>query len=507
MTHVVTQPCCADASCVSVCPVDCIHPAPGEPDFMTADMLYIDPGRCVDCGLCAKACPVDAIARDFHLTSETAPFLDLNAAYYQDAAQPTRTTPRPRETIRIDPNSRPPQVAIVGSGPAAMFAAAQLQARSRAHIDMFERLPAAGGLVRYGVAPDHQDTKKAGAALDRVLDDPRFRLFSGVEVGQTISHEQLASHYHAVIYATGAPQGRRLGIPGEGLAGCHTADQIVGWYNGHPHQAARDVDLSTDRAIVIGNGNVALDVARVLLSDAAQLRTTDVSDTALNALAHSEVREVVIVGRRGPEDAAGTAAELIGLASTPGVSVHTELDADSPPGRLLSDPMRAKKTDLILGFRGEPASERRATLMFSRTPVEIVGDSAVQGIRLAPTQAPPEGSAARTVSETVLSCGLVVEAIGFHGSPIDGLPFDETTGRVPHVDGRVTVVSTPGAAGIYVAGWVKRGSSGGIGQNKRCAEETVDALLADYESGRLPEPTSDDIAQMLQIAPRARIGM
>lgn len=492
MTHVITQPCCADAACVPVCPVDCIHPAPGEPDFMTADLLYIDPGTCVDCGLCAKACPVDAIVRDYHLTEGSLPFKELNAAYYQGISEPAPETPAPRPPARPDPNLPAPRVAIVGSGPAAMFAADELQRRLRARIDMFERLPEVGGLIRYGVAPDHPRTKQAADVLDRVVRAPGFRLFVNVEVGRTIGHDELSSHYHAVIYATGAFGGRRLGVPGEDLPGSCTAAEFVGWYNGHADHPLPTLDLSTERAVVIGNGNVALDIARILLSDPARLQHTDIADRALNLLAGSAIREVVLVGRRGITEVAGTAAELIGLGTTPGLTVRADLTPeDQEKVEAAGRPIRELKTELIRHAVG-PATDRIARFTFHQRLAEVLGDTSVTGVRLTPT------AEARSLpqTESVLDCGLVIAAIGFDGSRIDGLPFDATTGTIRHVGGRVEPGDESGR-GVYVAGWIKRGSSGGIGQNKRCAEETVDALVADYEAGRLRPPDGGDIAARL----------
>src|SRR3546814_689419 len=330
MTHVITRACCNDAACVPVCPVNCIHPTPDEPDYGTAEMLYIDPQGCIDCGACVEACPVSAITADYDLAPEYARYEEINARYFAseerqdyEQVQNTRTSrswaDAPEGTLKV---------AIVGSGPAACYAAEELltQRGLPAEVDMFEKLPTPWGLVRFGVAPDHQDTKSASGSFARTMKRKGFRLFLNAEVGVDITLAELKERYHAVIYAVGAMGDRALGVPGETLPGSHSATEFVAWYNGHPDFAARTFDLAHERAVIVGNGNVALDVARILVSDPEALAKTDIADHALAQLRSSKVREVVVLGRRGPLEAAFTTKELIGLSQTPGADLLVRPD-------------------------------------------------------------------------------------------------------------------------------------------------------------------------------------
>jgi len=322
MPHVITQSCCSDGSCVYACPVNCIHPSPDEPGFATAEMLYIDPVACVDCGACVSACPVGAIAPDARLTSEQLPFIALNAAFYPDRPAGEKLPPTsklapviPAPEVRGN-HAGPLTVAIVGSGPAAMYAADELLTQHGVRVNVFEKLPTPYGLVRAGVAPDHQTTKRVTQLFDRIARRREFRFFLNIEIGKHLSHDDLLAHHHAVIYASGAPNDRRLDIEGMDLPGTGTATELVAWINGHPDFTDLPVDLSHERVIVVGNGNVAFDVARVLTADPDELAHTDISDHALRALRASQVQEVVIVARRGPEHSAFTLPELIGLTTT-----------------------------------------------------------------------------------------------------------------------------------------------------------------------------------------------
>lgn len=499
MTYVVTQPCCNDAACVDVCPVNCIHPTPDEPGFATSEMLYIDPDTCIDCGACVEECPVDAIVADFDLTEDTERYAKINAHYFADpmhqgysAAQFDARKPR----IEISEQS-PLRVAIVGSGPAGCYAADELLSRRGLEVEvhLFERLPTPWGLVRFGVAPDHQGTKSvtrqfAGTAGRRGLE---FHL--NVEVGKHISHEELLAHHHAVIYAVGAPSDRRLGIPGEDLAGSHSATDFVAWYNGHPDFADRSFDLSGERAVIVGNGNVALDVARILASDVETLARTDIADHALAALADSRITEVVVLGRRGPAQAAFTTPELLGLAGGDDFEVIVDpdevlLEASDPAS------MAALKVEILRELAGRTPTQtgKRVDLWFLRSPVEVLGSGRVTGLRVGRNQLVPSDTGAlqaRPTGETQdIECGLVLRSIGYRGTPLPGLPFDDARGSLPNdADGRVVdPASGAPVAGVYTAGWIKRGPSGVIGTNKKCAANTVQALLDDYTSGRLTAP-------------------
>src|ERR1700759_424225 len=309
MPHVITQSCCNDGSCVFACPVNCIHPSPDEPGFATAEMLYIDPVACVDCGACVSACPVGAIAPDNRLEAKQLPFVEINASFY-----PERPPVPPAGGWGA--RRQPLTVAIVGSGPAAMYAADELLTQHAVRVNVFEKLPTPYGLVRAGVAPDHQTTKRVTALFDRIAQRREFRFFLNVEVGKHLSHDDLLAHHHAVIYAVGAPNDRRLDIDGMGLPGTGTATETVAWINGHPDFTELPVDLSHERVVVVGNGNVAFDVARVLAANPDVLAHTDIADHALQALRASRVQEGVIAARRGPAHSAFTLPELIGLTTT-----------------------------------------------------------------------------------------------------------------------------------------------------------------------------------------------
>ncbi|WP_300606329.1 4Fe-4S binding protein, partial [Trebonia sp.] len=323
MTHVITGTCCNDSACAFSCPVNCIHPAPGEPGYGSAELLFIDPDACIDCGACVDACPVHAVVPDYDLEERDQPFADLARAWFaveENSGYPQEQKRLPAFTV-AEPSAL--RVAVIGTGPAACYAIDALTSVRglQVEVTVVERLLAPGGLVRYGVAPDHPETKAIGDQFLRTLARSSVSLHLGVEVGRDVTFEQLASTHHAVIVGSGAAAGRRLGIPGDDLAGVISAADFVGWYNGHPDYANLAVDLSGERAVVVGNGNVAIDVARVLLSGVDRLRRTDIAQHALEAFAASNVREVVLVGRRGIEHAAFTASELEGLARVPGLRI------------------------------------------------------------------------------------------------------------------------------------------------------------------------------------------
>lgn len=489
MTYAITQTCCNDATCVAVCPVNCIHPAPGEPDFGTTEMLYIDPKTCIDCGACADACPVDAIFPADRLTGRLREYEAINAEYYADRAPaPALASPNfhtwgePSFPRSLPADFAPLRIAVVGTGPAGMYAAEDLLLHTNAEVTLIDRLPVAGGLLRYGVAPDHPATKGAGETFARFHSHPRVRMRLGVEIGEDVTVGELAAHHDAVIYAVGAPADRRLSIPGEELPGSVSATSVVSWYNAHPETGADAVRLSAERVVVVGNGNVALDVARVLVMDPADLAGTDIADHALTALRDSRVREVVLLGRRGPEDAAYTASELLALKHLPGVDLVVD-DRDPRTGAAVDAAAAGDRAALLRDVLREtvdwtappPSDRRRIVLRFHSAPVEALGTDGVRAVRVTEDGSP---------AGTEIGAGLLVRAIGYRGVPLAGLPFDEATGTVPHEAGRVT-----GLPGGYVVGWIKRGPSGGIGANRACAEETVGTLLADAVAGALPAPT------------------
>ncbi len=476
MPYVVTQSCCSDASCVLACPVNCIHPAPGEPGFAEAEMVYVDPRACVDCGACATACPVDAIKPHTTLTTPELPFVELNRLYYAENPHADRT-PLALVPQRREIPAGEIRVAVIGAGPAGLFAADELLRHPGVNVDVLDRLPTPYGLVRAGVAPDHQRTKQVTRLFAAIEGQPGFGYRLGVEVGRDVTLPELSGLYHAVIHAGGAAHDRRLDIPGEDLVGSLSATEVVGWYNGHPDHQDAAIDLGGERVVVIGNGNVALDVARILTADPAALAGTDIAELPLATLRGSAVREVVVVGRRGPAEASFTVPELIGLAGLDDIDVvvdtgGVEPDLSTVKGRLLAE----------LAMRPERPGARRIVLRFCAAPVRILGEDQVCGIELEHTRLEEvDGriAAVPTGEREVLDAAMVLRAVGYRAEPVPDLPFDAERGVVPNEQGRVR-------PGVYVAGWIKRGPTGYIGTNKACAEETVEALLDDLAAGLLP---------------------
>ncbi|WP_458320088.1 4Fe-4S binding protein [Mycolicibacterium brisbanense] len=481
MPHVITQSCCSDGSCVYACPVNCIHPSPDEPGFATAEMLYIDPDACVDCGACVSACPVGAIAADTRLTEKQLPFIELNAAFYpkrEGKLPPTSKLAPVLEAPKIDRRPGGPlTVAIVGSGPAAMYAADELLTQKGVRVNVFEKLPTPYGLVRAGVAPDHQSTKRVTKLFDTIGKQRNFRFFLNVEVGKHLTHVELLEHHHAVLYAVGAPNDRRLDIEGMDRPGTGTATEMVAWINGHPEFTDLPVDLTHERVVIIGNGNVAFDVARILTTDPDVLARTDISDHALATLRGSRVQEVVIAARRGPAFSAFTLPELIGLTSTCQV-VLSAADHELVLRDLAAttDPLTRGKLEILakLGDASAPITTPRIRLAYQLTPQRVLGETRTTGVEFGRTG---------TDQTCTIEAGLVLTSIGYRGKAIDALPFDDDAAVVPNDGGRVR-----GATGAYVAGWIKRGPTGFIGTNKSCASETVHNLVADYNDGVLAAP-------------------
>lgn len=488
MPHVITQSCCSDGSCVYSCPVNCIHPSPDEPGFAETEMLYIDPLACVDCGACVTACPVGAIVPHTRLRADQVPFAAVNADFYPPRPDGYKVPPTAKlapvlPAPRVRRGAVPLTVAVVGSGPAGMFAADELLTQPGVRVNVFDALPTPYGLVRAGVAPDHQSTKGVTRLFDVISRRPGFNFYLNVQVGKHISHAELLEHHHAVIYAVGSPNERRLDIDGMGMPGTGSATETVAWINGHPRFADREIDLGRERVVVVGNGNVALDVARILTADPEALAGTDISDFALRALRGSAVREVVVAARRGPADSAFTLPELIGLTG----SSHVVLDAGDRAlvERGLDDatsPGVRAKLQILAGLpdAAEPFGGRRIRLAYLLTPRRIVGERRATGV---------EFSRTGTDEVVTLDAGLVLTSIGYRGVPITDLPFDESAAVVPNTAGRV--VDPAGGrpvAGAYVAGWIKRGPNGFIGTNKSCSMQTVATLVDDYNLGLLPDP-------------------
>jgi ferredoxin/flavodoxin---NADP+ reductase len=494
VTHVITQSCCNDASCVSACPVNCIHPTPDDAGYATAEMLYIDPDGCVDCGECVAACPVDAIVADNDLLPADQRYLEISSRFFADPAhKPYSSKPEPVRIPRIEVSDRRLRVAVVGAGPAGCFAAEQLLSCQGIDVEVhvFDRLPTPWGLVRFGVAPDHQRTKLMAESFERTAGRGGVELHLNVEVGQHIAHHELLAHHHAVIYTVGAPGDVKLNIPGEVLPGSHSATEFVAWYNGHPDFAEQSFDLSAERAVVVGNGNVALDVARVLASEIDYLASTDIADHALEALARSGIREVVVLGRRGLAQAAFTTAELMGLVACEGFEVVVD-DGGATRRELDSHDMGAVKASILAELPRRPMQPngKRVVLRFLGSPVEVLGDDRVRGLRIVRNELIDDARIARPTNDLEdLDCGVVLRSIGYRGVRLPELPFDDARGTLPNDRGRVIepATDTP-VLGVYTAGWIKRGPSGVIGTNKKCAQETVETLLDDYSAGRLAAP-------------------
>ncbi|MCV7097750.1 FAD-dependent oxidoreductase [Mycobacterium kubicae] len=490
MPHVITQSCCNDGSCVFACPVNCIHPSPDEPGFATSEMLYIDPAACVDCGACVSACPVGAIAPDSRLDTKQLPFVEINASFYPERPADVKLPPTSKlapvlPAPQVRARRQPLTVAIVGSGPAAMYAADELLTQQGVRVNVFEKLPTPYGLVRAGVAPDHQNTKRVTRLFDRVSRHRRFRFYLNVEVGKHLSHAELMAHHHAVLYAVGAPDDRRLDIDGMGLPGTGTATELVAWINGHPDFAGLPVDLSHERVVIVGNGNVALDVARLLTADPDALARTDIADHALRAFRKSAVREVVIAARRGPAHSAFTLPELIGLTCSSDVVLDAAdrrrvIDALATA----SDPLVKRKLEILstLGDGSAPATRPRIRLAYQLTPRRVLGQDRASAVEFTVTG---------TDDVHRLDAGLVLTSIGYRGKALRDLPFDEAAAVVPNDAGRVVDPSTQRpVTGAYVAGWIKRGPTGFIGTNKSCSLQTVAALVDDFNAGQLTDPVA-----------------
>lgn len=505
MTFVIVQSCCNDASCVDVCPVDCIHPTQDEPDFMRSEMLHIDPGTCIDCGACVDECPVDAIRADHELDVTEDRYVGLNADYFEnhpsksDAYTDGTSTWKGKDFVGC-------RVAVVGSGPAAFYAAMELTAVRGIEIEIFDRSLTPYGLVREGVAPDHPNTKAVTDLFRSVAGKKSVRMHLGVEIGTDITHQDLMESHDAVVYATGAAGDRKLGIPGEDLPGSHAAAEFVSWYNGSAESADTTFDLSSHRAIVIGNGNVALDVARILTLPVEELAKTDIADHALEALRHSNIREVVVLGRRGPAQAKFTNPELIALATSH--DIHIEVspeDAEPDPETSAAMQNRTAESDITAkvellrevatrratGSHGDPAKKQIA-LRFCVAPLALLGEDTVTGIRCARTILHTSDNgivhAEVTDSAETIDAGLVLRSVGYRGRAVTGVPFDDERGVIPNVDGRVVDDSGTPVPGVYVTGWIKRGPSGVIGTNRHCAAETIHHLLTDLAARSL-EPT------------------
>jgi ferredoxin/flavodoxin---NADP+ reductase len=402
------------------------------------------------------------------------------------------------------------RVAIVGSGPAGFYAAEALQkAAPGIRIDLIDRLPTPFGLVRGGVAPDHPKIKSVTRIFDRIASQPGFRFLGHVQVGQDVTVEELRARYDVLILCYGADSDRTLGVPGEHLAGSHAATEFVAWYNGHPDYAAASFDLTQRAAAIVGIGNVAMDVSRILAKPVPVLATTDLAEHALQALATSSVATVHIVARRGPVQAACTTPELRELGELEGVDVvvdprDLELDEASVAQlAAMEDRNPAKNLEVLREWAARPGTgaPRQIVLHFNASPVALTGADHVESMTIVRNRLESDGQggvrAVATDETTDIPVGLVFRSVGYKGRALAGVPFDARGGVVPNIDGRV--VEQAGSAtvvpGVYVAGWIKRGPQGIIGTNKLCAADTVAQVLADATSGAIPR-ASDDLSSL-----------
>jgi ferredoxin--NADP+ reductase len=389
----------------------------------------------------------------------------------------------------------PLRVAVVGSGPAGFYAAgAVLSSDVPAEVDMIERLPTPWGLVRLGVAPDHPNIKAVSRAFEKIAAQPGFRFLGNVDVGRDVTHEELMKLYDAVVYAVGAQTDRRLGIPGEDLPGSWAATELVAWYNAHPDFQSIPFDLNVERAVVVGAGNVALDVARMLALSADELAPTDTTDAAIDAINESPLREIVLLARRGPAQAAFTTPELKEMGELADADVI--VDPADLEGAVGTDTNSERNLEVLRDYAGrEPAGKGRTVVFrFCVSPVEIRGQDRVEEIEIVHNELVDDGSggvrAVPTDRHETIPCGLVFRSVGYRGVAVPGVPFDEERGVIPNEGGRVE-------PGLYAAGWIKRGPTGVIGTNKKDATETVELLLEDARAGLLRRESDERIESLL----------
>jgi ferredoxin--NADP+ reductase len=403
---------------------------------------------------------------------------------------------------------------VIGAGPSGFYACEHIlrDEATHAQVDLFDRLPTPYGLVRGGVAPDHPKIKSVTRVYDKTAAREGFRFFGNVELGKDLSVEDLERHYHAILYTVGAETDRQLGIPGEDLPGSHAATSFVGWYNAHPDYCEQQFDLSHERAVVIGNGNVAADVARMLALTEEELRETDTADHAIEALASSGVREILVLGRRGPAQAAFTNPEVRELGEMRDADVVVdpgEAELDEASRAFIesedADITARKNVEILTEFAGrEPEGKpKRIVLRFFRSPIELHGDGRVEKVVVGRNRLELQDGRLRatdTGEREELEAGLVLRSVGYTGVPIEGVPFDEQRGTILNEGGRVLDSDDAGhRAGHYASGWIKRGPSGVIGTNKKDSQETVDNLLEDIASGTLNEPEAPDPAAIEEL--------
>jgi ferredoxin--NADP+ reductase len=404
----------------------------------------------------------------------------------------------------------PLRIAVVGSGPAGFYTAGALQAGELpVEVDLIERLPTPWGLVRLGVAPDHPNIKAVSRAFEKIARVDGFRFFGNVEVGKDVDHTDLARLYDAVVYTVGAQTDRRLGIPGEDLAGSWAATDFVAWYNGHPDFQHLSFDLSGERAVVIGNGNVAVDVARMLAMTGDDLAPTDATDESIAAIARSGLKEIVVLGRRGPAQASFTSPELQALGELAGADVvvdPAELELDPASAAALAEERATarRNLDILREFAARAPSGKPKTLRlrFCVSPVTILGEGRVEAVEVVRNRlVADDGGGIRAVPTDeleVIPCGVVFRSVGYQGVPLPGLPFDERRATIRNDAGRVVGEDGSPVPGVYCAGWIKRGPSGVIGTNKKDAAETVERLLEDAAAGLFGREDDESLEDLLR---------
>ena len=391
---------------------------------------------------------------------------------------------------KVGSEQNPLRVAVIGSGPSGFYATeALIKSEYAVRIDMFERLPAPFGLVRNGVAPDHPKLKQSILVYDKIARSPEFTYLGNVTIGRDISVDELRGAYHASIFACGAETDKKLGIPGEDLAGSHTATEFVGWYNGHPDYRDRVFDLSSEVAVIVGQGNVAADVCRILAKTVDELKHTDIAEHALAALAESKIREIYVIGRRSPAQAKFTNKELreLGeLADCAMIVNPQDLSLNPESEKELADKnnfISAKNIEIFKSFTSSVLSKRRRCyIRFLEGPVAVMGNGRVEQVVLERNrlEGPPFQQSARGTGEKVeLPCGILFRSIGYSGIPMPGVPFDERRGVFRNNDGRVVDHNGDVVPNLYVTGWIKRGPTGIIGTNRADSVATVESLLAD----------------------------
>ena len=411
------------------------------------------------------------------------------------------------------------RAAIVGAGPSGFYAAAQLLAveEPRFAVDLYDRLPTPYGLVRAGVAPDHPKIKSVTQGYAKTARHDRFRFCGHVELGSDVTRAQLRDRYHVVVYAIGTATDKRLGIAGEDLRGSHAATEFVAWYNGHPDHCGLELDLQATHAVVVGGGNVALDVARMLALTPDELAVTDTADHAIDVLGTAAIRDITILVRRGPLQAAFTNPELLEIGELTRADVeivNSELDEFSQRALPDADKTRRRNVEIIHQYATRVAAGKPMTVRFRfrTSPVELLGDDhgrvRAVSVETNAMSVRPDGSvAARPTGDSiVIPAQLVLRSIGYVGQPVAGIPFDARRGLIRNEGGRVTDADGSHHIGEYVTGWIKRGPSGVIGTNKKDSRETVDRILEDAAAGRLTEPVADDIEAIIAAQAEQAIG-